>query len=110
MKKLMLNTTEQDIDFDGPVLKTRTMKIAQCCGCCRCWLVTPGICSIADDQQIVLHRILEADEITIAADTSLGFLDHHAKKVIDRLLPLATMKLQVKNGQMRHQMRYDHKL
>ncbi len=87
-------------------MATRDMDIKPCIGCNACWLKTPGVCAIKDDHEKLLITILQADRTVFFADTRLGFVSHEMKDVIDRILPLATMYLHFKDGQMRHISRY----
>lgn len=45
----------------------------------------------------------------IVADTRFGFISYKGKNFIDRIMPIVTMNLHMKNGQMRHVMRYKRK-
>ena len=89
------------------VIHTTTMRIAPCVGCNSCWLKTPGVCALEDDYEQILKAYLEYDAAIFISGTSLGFIDHRTKNLIDRLIPLGTMYTCVVNGQMRHVMRYD---
>lgn len=50
---------------------------------------------------------LEYDAAIFISGTSLGFIDHRTKNLIDRSIPLGTMYTHIINGQMRHVPRYD---
>ena len=89
-------------------IDTTDMNISPCIGCNCCWLKTPGICVIKDDYEQILIKMIEAEQIWLIADTKYGFVSYQAKNVIDRIMPMVTMYLKVKNGQMRHVMRYRH--
>lgn len=123
MRVLILNTianpTKETTDLlqnikekyaDATIYNTYEMNIKHCIGCNFCWLKTPGICTIKDDYEILLKEILVSDEVVVIADTKLGFITADAKKMFDRLMPLATMYLQFTDGQMRHISRYDKHL
>ncbi len=88
------------------VLELSEKKISHCIGCNFCWLKTPGVCSIKDDYEEILKKMLHADQLWVISDTALGFLDHKGKNIFDRIIPLATMHLKFKGKQMRHVMRY----
>ena len=45
------------------VVYTKDMKISHCIGCNYCWLKTPGICTIKDDYEIILKKILQHKRI-----------------------------------------------
>ena len=50
----------------------------------------------------------KADQVWLISDTRFGFVSWQTKNIVDRILPLATMYLKFKDGQMRHVMRYNH--
>ena len=82
------------------------MNIKGCIGCNHCWLITPGKCSIQDDYEELLISFLQADRVIFVTDTYLGFVSYRLKNIIDCILPLLTMHLRFKKGQMRHFLRY----
>ena len=88
------------------IVEAADMKISHCIGCNFCWLKTPGICSIKDDYEEILKKMIHADQIWVISGTALGFLDHKGKNIFDRIMPLVTMYLKFKGDQMRHVMRY----
>ncbi len=88
------------------IVNTADMDIRNCIGCNYCWLKTPGICTIKDDYEIILKKMIKADQMWIVADTHFGFISYKGKNIVDRIMPLITMNLHMKNGQMRHVMRY----
>ncbi len=45
----------------GEVIHTEDMKILPCVGCNACWLKTPGVCAIRDDQETILRAFLRYD-------------------------------------------------
>lgn len=84
------------------------MHISHCVGCNYCWLKTPGICAIKDDYEPILKKMSKAHQVWLISDTHFGFVSYQTKNIVDRVLPLVTMYLKIKDGQMRHVMRYDH--
>ena len=80
-----------------------------CVGCNVCWLVTPGICAITDGYEELLKAYLQYDTVLFLSGTTLNFVDHRMKNLIDRLLPLVTMYIRIADGQCRHVPRYDKK-
>ena len=94
-------------DKDSEVIYTRDMKISHCIGCNYCWLKTPGICTIKDDYEVILKKILQHEKIIFITDTKFGFVSYQTKNLVDRILPIATMYLQFVDGQMRHVPRYN---
>ena len=116
---LIVNTTEDtnitnELDaltrnkgIETEIVEAGGMKISHCIGCNYCWLKTPGVCSIKDDYEEILKKIIKADDLWVISDTALGFIDHKGKNIFDRILPIATMYLKFKGDQMRHVTRYD---
>lgn len=90
------------------LIDTTGMNISPCIGCNYCWLKTPGICAIQDDYEPILKKMNNAGQVWLISDIRFGFLSYKAKNIADRVMPLVTMYLQFKDGQMRHVMRYEH--
>lgn len=88
------------------IVHTADKDIRACIGCNYCWLKTPGVCTIKDDYEEILKKIIKADQLWIVADTHFGFLSYKGKNVVDRLMPIVTMNLHIKDGEMRHVTRY----
>ena len=96
---------EKSLDID--IVEAAELKIGHCIGCNYCWLKTPGECAVKDDYEIILKKLIHADQYWVISDTALGFLDHKGKNVFDRILPILTMNLHFVGDQMRHISRYD---
>ncbi|MEE3459801.1 MAG: flavodoxin family protein [Candidatus Faecousia sp.] len=89
------------------IIEAGSLKISHCIGCNYCWLKTPGECSVKDDFEVILKKIIHADQLWVISDTALGFIDHKGKNVYDRMLPILTMYLKFYKGQLRHVPRYE---
>lgn len=120
MSLLIVNTMKQEDErvakvigelsagkADCEVIHTENMRITHCIGCNDCWLKTPGICSVKDDYEILLKAFIRHDDILFISAVSLGFVTPQMKHIIDRILPLVTMFMSFKDGQIRHVGRYD---
>lgn len=90
-------------------IHTEKMDIRPCVGCNFCWLKTPGICSVKDDYEVVLKAMMKGGTIVLIGGTAFGTADHRLKNILDRSLPLVTMFTTLKNGEMRHTLRYKMK-
>jgi hypothetical protein len=75
-------------------------------GCNNCWLKTPGICSIKDDYEIILKKLVSVENFWVVADTKFGFIDYRGKRVLDRIVPMLNMYIEIRDGWERHQLRY----
>ena len=96
-----------DRGIDTEIIETDSIHIGHCIGCNFCWMKTPGRCAIKDEYEIILKKVIHADQLWVISDTALGFLDHKGKNIFDRILPIATMYLRFEGDQMRHVPRYD---
>ena len=92
---------------DLEVMDTTKMDIRHCIGCNHCFLKTPGVCSVKDDYEQILRRIAHTQDLWLISGTRFGFLNYQGKRVMDRILPMITMNLTFKDGEMRHQLRYE---
>ncbi len=92
---------------EAEIIEAGQLKISHCIGCNYCWLKTPGECAVKDDYEIILKKVIHADQLWVISETALGFLDHKGKNIFDRILPIATMYLKFVGDQMRHVPRYD---
>ena len=90
------------------VIDASACNIQPCTGCCACMLVTPGKCCIPDDCEAVIKSCLQYTQIVFITDTALGFIDHKAKNLIDRMFPLVNVLTRFHNEQILHIPRYDH--
>ena len=117
MKTLVLNTLGKDIPGriqallpkgggEMEIVDTTDMKIAHCMGCNQCWLKTPGICAFKDDYEVIIKKLVWADNLWIVSGTHFGFLDYRGKRVMDRIMPMLNMTVGFRDGWMRHELRY----
>ena len=102
----LLRSGETAAGFE--LIDTTRLHISHCAGCNYCWLKTPGVCVIQDDYEPILRKMSKADQVWLISDTRFGFVSWQTKNIVDRIMPLVTMYLKFKDGQMRHVMRYDH--
>lgn len=93
-------------DENIAIVNTADMKIAHCMGCNMCWLKTPGVCAIRDDYEIILKKLVAAENFWIVTDTKFGFVDYRGKRVLDRVVPMLNMYIEFRDGWERHQLRY----
>lgn len=88
------------------IINTADLKIMHCMGCNNCWLKTPGVCAIKDDYEIILKKLVAAENLWVVADTKFGFIDYRGKRVLDRVVPMLNMYIEFRDGWERHQLRY----
>lgn len=84
----------------------REKKIEPCLGCFTCWSRTPGVCGRKDDMASLLPLVTEADVMVVATPLYFFTVTGLMKNFMDRLLPLATPFMDVKDGRCSHPERY----
>lgn len=125
MKKILIingNPKEENKNFDAycngleqiftqqgnevRIITLREKNISDCIGCYACWLKTPGICALKDDQEEILKGYVWSDFILLASPVIMGFVSALLKKQNDRMLPLIHPYLKLNDDRMTHFARY----
>lgn len=91
-------------------LELSKLQIAVCKGCFACWKVTPGTCSIKDDMEMVLSKLLWADVIIYSFPLYYFNIPGSLKNLIDRQLPMVLPFMSEREdgvGSGSHDARYD---
>ena len=88
------------------IIDTNELEIHHCLGCNVCWLKTPGQCVIKDDYKSIIKQLVTAEDLWLISDTRYGFLDYRGKRIMDRIMPMLNMNIEIRDGWMRHQLRY----
>lgn len=87
-------------------IELRQLALKDCIGCYNCWLKTPGICIWKDDMSNLFSDLLKTDVVVIASPVKMSFISAHAKRFIDRQLPLIHPYLKMNGDRMGHLRRY----
>ena len=77
-------------------------KIGPCLGCFQCMRRGDGHCVQRDDQNELLDRLVEADDLLFSFPLYAYAMPSHLKAVVDRLLPLSRMTMHEENDAVRH--------
>lgn len=77
-------------------------EIGFCIGCLSCAIKTPGVCVLLDDMKILIDKVRETDILIIASPLYIDGLTAICKAFIDRLAPLLSYELTMRNGHCRH--------
>lgn len=105
LRKLEEDLTRQN--WTVQILSASTMKIAHCIGCWSCWWKDPGTCAIKDDMIPILDSFIHADAVIFASPMVMGFVSPLMKDIVDRLIPHVHPYIEIREGEMSHQSRYD---
>jgi multimeric flavodoxin WrbA len=109
----VLDALSQVFHADGAQVETvalRDMKLAHCLGCFDCWLKTPGMCVEADAGREIVKAIVRSDVTVFFSPVTFGGYSPQLKKMVDRLVPLASPFFEIYHGEVHHPPRYAHRL
>ena len=96
---------EKGHEFERIVLRER--KIAPCTGCFKCWIESPGLCTMKDDSLELDRKFIRADLLVSLTPVVFGGYAPELKKMYDRLIPNISPFFASIDGETHHQKRYD---
>ncbi len=108
----VLHVLSQVLHGDGAAIQTfplREMKLAHCLGCFHCWLKTPGECVEADAGRQIAGAVIRSDVAVLFTPVTFGGYSPELKKMVDRLVQLASPFFQMDHGEVHHPPRYAHR-
>ena len=86
------------------------MRLKACIGCFGCWVKTPGICAIKDDDgKRYLERFVASDLMIIVTRIPFGSYSPAIKRALDRGIPSLQPYFRIYRGEMHHMQRYPRK-
>jgi len=94
----------KDYEVEEVLLKEK--KIADCLGCFKCWVKTPGICIIDDYGRKAAAKIINSDLLIYLTPVVFGSYSYQLKKALDRMIPLISPFFTKVKGEIHHKKRY----
>lgn len=88
--------------------KLRDIPIAYCQGCFECWVKTPGLCKIKDDEQAIAEAMIQSELTVFLTPLTFGGYSSQLKKAVDRLIGLISPFFKRIDGEIHHRARYEH--
>ncbi len=92
---------------EAETIVVREHKIGNCAGDFFCWVRSPGICNVDDDNRLIAARIVQSDLLVYLTPVTFGGYSSALKRVVDHqiqnILPFFTSL----NGEIHHQKRYE---
>ena len=103
MTQAFLHGLNKTGEHDVTVVNVIEKQIAPCRGCFGCWQRGDGHCLFDDDQNAILDLYRASDVIIWSFPLYCYAMPSHLKAVLDRTLPLTTMKMvEAADGTVRH--------
>lgn len=96
-------------DADLQIFPLREMKLAHCLGCFGCWVKTPGVCVEADAGREIAKAVIRSDITVWFTPVTFGGYSPELKKMIDRLVQVASPFFGMDHGEVHHPPRYAHR-
>lgn len=84
----------------------REKKIGACGGCFFCWVRTPGICTLDDDNRAISEEVMSSDLLIYLTPVTFGGYSSILKGMVDHLIPNISPYFQAVNGETHHKQRY----
>jgi multimeric flavodoxin WrbA len=85
----------------------REQKIGNCAGCFFCWVRTPGICIINDDNRTIAEAIAGSDLMVYLTPITFGGYSSTLKHMVDHQIQNISPFFAKVDGEIHHQKRYE---
>jgi multimeric flavodoxin WrbA len=108
----ILSVLSQVLRADGARVETFAlceMKLAHCLGCFGCWVKTPGVCVEADAGRQIAKAVIQSGVAVFFTPVTFGGYSPELKKMVDRLVQIASPYFQMDHGEVHHPPRYAHR-
>jgi multimeric flavodoxin WrbA len=92
--------------WEVDLLTLRNMKIGNCSGDFFCWIRTPGMCVVNDDNRAVARAVALCDMLIFLTPITFGGYSATLKKAVDRLTQNNLPFFEENRGEIHHRPRY----
>jgi len=93
--------------YETEHLVLRDKTLGHCRGCFQCWLKTPGICIIDDDNREISRKYIQSDLTVFLTPVTYGAYSPELKRMLDHLIANISPFFTTVDGETHHRMRYD---
>jgi multimeric flavodoxin WrbA len=100
-------TQLQSYDWEVEHIVLREQKIGNCAGDFFCWVRSPGICHINDDNRRIAQTIITSDLVIYLTPVTFGGYSSTLKKMVDHQIQNISPHFVKVAGETHHQKRYD---
>jgi multimeric flavodoxin WrbA len=97
--------TIRGYESEHVVLHDKTL--GHCRGCFQCWLKTPGVCIIDDDNLELSRKFIQSDLTIFLTPVSFGAYSPEMKRMLDHLIANISPFFTTVDGETHHRKRYD---
>jgi multimeric flavodoxin WrbA len=93
--------------YESEQVVLRDKTLGHCLGCFQCWLKTPGICIIDDDNRELSRKFIQSDLTIFLTPVAFGAYSPELKRMLDHLIANISPFFTTIDGETHHRMRYD---
>lgn len=105
LERFLEGVTNVHSDVEINVEYIVSKDIQSCKGCLRCWIKTPGVCSIKDDMSRIIELFNKSDIVIVATPMYVDGMSSYMKKAWERLLPVMSPYFEYGPDKVRHRIR-----
>ena len=91
-------------DVEHVLLRER--KIGNCAGDFYCWIRSPGICTIDDDNRVIAQGIVASDLVVYLTPVTFGGYSSNLKRMVDHQIQNISPFFTTIEGEIHHKTRY----
>jgi hypothetical protein len=93
--------------YEAELVVLRDKTLGHCRGCFQCWLKTPGVCIIDDDNRELSRKFIQSDLTIFLTPVAYGAYSPELKRMLDHLIANISPFFTTIDGETHHKMRYD---
>jgi multimeric flavodoxin WrbA len=95
------------LGFEVEDILLREKNIGNCAGDFFCWIRTPGICNVKDDNILIAESIMSSDLIVYLTPITFGGYSSAMKKMVDHQIQSISPYFTTIKGETHHEKRYE---
>src|SRR4030066_175947 len=76
----------EQLNYQVDLFRLGEIKIADCLGDFKCWVKTPGICTIDDANREIAQAVAQSELLVFITPVTFGGYSSHLKKAVDHLI------------------------
>ena len=105
--RTLLSQELQTRGWEVEQVTLRDQHIGNCAGDFFCWVRTPGMCNINDDNRVIAEEIVHSDLLVYLTPVTFGGYSPTLKRMVDHQIQNISPYFATINSETHHQKRYD---